>query len=127
MMKRILWIDDDEVLNMIFKQIMQNYYNHIQYSSFTEGTVALDYLEKSQINREFPDIIFVDLKMPEIDGFEFLEKYSDKFYSNFPETKIYVLTSSIRTSEIEQANSYKCVEDCITKPISIEKLGELLQ
>lgn len=125
-MKKILWLDDDEILNMIFNQVMKNYYDQIQYSSFTEGSSALKYLEECHDKSDFPDILFIDLKMPEMDGFEFLDHYCKNFYEKNPETKIYVLTSSIRVSELDQAKSYPCVADCLTKPISIEKLGELI-
>ncbi len=75
----------------------------------------------------FPDLIIVDVKMPEMDGFEFLEKYEGKFYNEFKDTKIAVVTSSHREYDKMKAAQYPSVNLFINKPLDEVKLNYLFK
>lgn len=124
-MKKILWIDNDELFNKLLGHTLNSRFKEVQYTNFTDGNKALVHLNLCLKNKVFPNLIFVDLNMPGMGGIEFLEIY-DKHYRNMAETRVFVLTSSVRQSELSYAKSIPCVEDCLTKPLTSAKLNELL-
>lgn len=121
---RVLIIDDDELGNFLVGSILSSHDFIEHFHIETNGYIALEYLEKAERSATFPHIIFVDLKMPEIDGFEFIELYEESFYPKFRGTKVMVLTSSIREKEKRQALEFPSVVDFISKPLSDELLHE---
>src|SRR5690349_3883652 len=98
----VLLIDDDSIFNMISKKIIQIAKFAPKVESYLDATAALDEL-KQLINSdpdEFPDVIFLDINMPEMDGWGFLDEFK-----KFPEfilkkCKIFMLTSSIDDHDI---------------------------
>ncbi len=126
--KHILLIDDDAVSNMINTKIIKKNFD-FTVNAFTNAKVALDQLMHwtKSANGESPQIIFLDINMPLMDGWEFLEEYQ-----KFPESllsicKVYMLTSSIDLDDIEKAKTYPLVSDFISKPLTSEKLRNLIQ
>src|SRR6185295_17510751 len=93
----VLLIDDDSIFNMISTKIIQVAKFAPKVNSYLDGTAALEELKhiiKTNPN-EFPDVIFLDINMPEMDGWEFLDEFK-----KFPEfilkkCKVFMLTSSI--------------------------------
>ncbi|WP_047246908.1 response regulator [Maribacter thermophilus] len=122
--KRVLLIDDSEIDNYINKAVLSKSELVSDIITKTSGADALKYLENANEN-SFPDIIFLDIRMPGMDGFEFMEHYI-KLPENLTEQcKVFVLSSSIDPIDIERSNSYKEIEKHLTKPLahhSIEKL-----
>lgn len=87
---------------------------------------ALEYINNT-INTQSttPDIIFLDIKMPKIDGFGFLERY-EKFPSTITSLcRVYMLSSSIDPDDINKAMKSKHVYDFIEKPLTKEKIEKL--
>ncbi len=121
---KILIVDDDELGNFLVATMLESYSFIESYHIEINGYKALDYLENAIRESHFPDVIFVDLKMPEIDGFEFIELYEQAFYDQFPATKVMVLTSSIREKEKREAMEFASVVDFISKPLSEKLLQE---
>lgn len=80
------------------------------------GQEALAIIEK---NGSCPDVIFVDVNMPVMDGFEFLQALKEKtpYYNT---AKVFVITSSLRDSDRETALSFACVKGYIEKPLNEE-------
>ena len=83
------------------------------------GLLAVHYLEKS-----CPNLIILDLNMPVMDGFEFLD-YKDK-HNLCPNLPIIVLTSSGRPSDREKAIAHENVVDYLEKPMNYEKIQHML-
>jgi CheY-like chemotaxis protein len=119
-------LDDDEVLKLIADQIFSPLAEYIEsYCFFTDGHSALSYLDTCD-DLTFPDLLLVDMKMPVMDGFEFLGHYCKKFHSKHPHVQVHVLTSSVRNADMEKIKSISCVRGYVVKPLSQDKLIELL-
>lgn len=125
--RNILWLDDDEVLKLIADQLLAPYNDLIsKYCYFSDGYQALAYLKDSDETNEFPDLLLIDLKMPEMDGIEFLSKYALSYAKKYPHSEVYVLTSSARSADIEKATTFEFVNGYIIKPLTEERLVDLL-
>ncbi|MEW7277193.1 response regulator [Aquimarina sp. 2201CG1-2-11] len=118
-------IDDDPIFVFGIKKVMEliNFSDSIMV--FKNGQEALDNLKPIILSKEeLPDIILLDLNMPVLDGWQFLDEFI-----KIPCEKIiiiYVVSSSIDPEDILRAKSYQGVSDYIVKPITIERLKEVL-
>ena len=86
------------------------------------GKTALDYLTN---NEEWPEVILLDINMPVMDGFQFLEEYQ-KLDKNGKSTKIFILTSSSRDEDRRKSLSSGAVEDYFDKPLNDSHLEIIL-
>jgi CheY-like chemotaxis protein len=115
----VIWfIDDDELWNMLNKKLVAINLN-MEAKSFLNAKKAVELLESIT---EYPDVIFLDLMMPEMTGFEFLDALRDKGI-NVP---VVVLSSSIQDSDIDKSLTYENVVTYLTKPLKKENLLSLL-
>jgi CheY-like chemotaxis protein len=123
-MDLLLCIDDDPITIMLSKMVMTRaaYANEIVTAQ--NGEEALVYLDRlMNENSPIPDLIFLDLNMPIMGGWEFLDAFSDeKYRSYFAKSKVIVLSSTIDPRDIEKSKSYEMVLDFMSKPISKELL-----
>lgn len=118
---KVLLIDDDEIVNSINKVILQHAKFADSVVAKTYAGDAIDYLKKSSQDQELPDVIFLDVNMPEMDGWDFIEEY-EKAGINGEKTKIVMLTSSINPRDEQRANAARQVTAFISKPLSPELL-----
>ena len=117
-------IDDDDINDFILKRQIKVNNLPLDYKSSNSAESALEYLKKIPID-EYPSAIFLDIHMPLMNGFEFLEIYEKDLYSDHVDTELYMVSSSLRESEINKSKSYKCVKDFISKPVDVEVLKKL--
>jgi two-component SAPR family response regulator len=110
-------VDDDIINNKICEVIIKKNMPNSQIISFTEAYRALDYLVDT--NNHVPDIIFLDINMPEIDGWEFLNRYEK--ISN-QKTKLIMLSSSTNEDDMNNTQKYSLVKGFIQKPLTMQKL-----
>ncbi|MGX7686735.1 response regulator [Flectobacillus sp. BAB-3569] len=127
MFKKILCVDDDPITLMILKMAMKK----CDFSSIVEtvadGTEAVSYYEGLQQNPSIdaPELIFLDLNMPQMGGWAFLDIFRQRFQNNFPETKVIILSSSIDPEDIRKSQVVPCVKEFISKPINTTTLLRL--
>ncbi len=121
----ILLVDDDPDDNHYHQIIINkmNIVNHIDI--VTNGIEALAYLKKE--NQIPPDLIFLDLNMPKMNGWEFLEQYKHLETAQKAKALIVILTTSSNPDHIKRAKEIQEVTGFETKPLSKEILTEILE
>ena len=112
MFKKILLVDDDESCNFLSETILQDMDAAKEIEVAEDGLVACSLMEKGTC----PDIIFLDIRMPRMDGFDFLEKLNKMKVCD--SSKIFMLTSSPRQEDREKAFQYKNVLEYLEKPLT---------
>lgn len=124
--KHILLIDDNEMDNHITNYILSKNGFLEKISICYSAIDALELLEEMQVNNEaFPEIIFLDIRMPSMDGFEFLGVFSQLPESIISQTSIYILSSSDEYNDKQRAAQFPMVKKFLTKPFSQQLLNEI--
>lgn len=120
-------VDDDEVYIMGIKRLIRrtNIIDGIQF--FENGKLAIESLLKTKDDIEaLPTVILLDINMPIMDGWEFLEKYKtirDELAKNIT---IYMVSSSINPRDIGRAKNYENVMEYLEKPITLEEIQKMI-
>jgi two-component system, CitB family, response regulator MalR len=128
MLDHILIIDDDQI-NNLFSQIILEDANACGLVSICHSvTEAMDFLRTVSINDDspFPDLILLDISMPSLDGFDFLDRYHLSGYHEKYKTMISMFTSSHDSEHVEKSKQYNSVIGFINKPLSINSLNNIL-
>lgn len=122
----LLVIDDDDINIFIIKKIVEKTGYAVNMVSKSNGQIAADYLrEISDDEAIFPHLILIDINMPILNGWEFLEAYEKLGINRQPH--MYMLSSSVYENDIEKAKTYKSIKGFISKPLTIDRLAELLR
>ena len=127
MLDTILFIDDDTITLMLCKMVISKSLFSKEIVTAKNGEEALQYfnrLKQANTNPHLskPQLIFLDLNMPVMSGWEFLDSFSTPEYSEFNNTKVIILSSTIDPEDLEKSNKYPMVIDFLSKPISKEML-----
>jgi len=113
---KILLVDDDATANYLSKELLESL------NAAKEIEVAENCLRALELIRQADcaDVIFLDIRMPGIDGFDFLERLKSIALSK--KVKVIMLTSSLRPEDKLRAFSYKSVIEYLEKPLTPEKV-----
>ncbi|SHM69804.1 Response regulator receiver domain-containing protein [Chitinophaga jiangningensis] len=122
----IFIVDDDPIHQQIAKIMIERQGISSNIRVFSDAQEVLDYFrENTNVAAALPDLILLDLNMPVMDGWEFLDEYAT-FQAELPKSiKIFVLTSSIDEKDKERVRSYAFVSGYLTKPLSKEIISHL--
>jgi CheY-like chemotaxis protein len=122
----LLVIDDDDINIFIIKKIVAKTGYDVEMVAKNNGQLAIDYLATLEDGSEkFPHLMLIDINMPILNGWEFLEAYDQLRLKQKPD--MYMLSSSVYENDIEKAKTYQKIKGFISKPLSIERLSELLK
>ena len=125
--KNIFLVDDDEIFVYLTKKTIEETRLIDQIKTFGNGKDAIDYLEQIAGNKELlPEVIFLDLHMPVLDGWGFLEDYVRLNPKLGKKITLYIFTSSVSQQDIMRAHEISLVTDYIIKPMSKDKFTELI-
>ena len=122
--KTLFLIDDDALTNYIHRRVISSKYN-FNIVEFTDPAKALETLQAyTQADAEqLPEVIFVDINMPHMDGWDFLNEYEKLPDFVLEKCEVIVLSSTVNQREIERANTYRVVKGFISKPLSQDALA----
>lgn len=126
----ILLIDDDETTNYLNHRLLSRMNTAEDIRVVTNGEEALEYLEKAFAGVEGyprPDLIFVDIKMSVMDGFEFLEEYQKFNETDKNQTIMMMLTSSASFYDLEKLKQFPEVLKHYSKPLAEADVREIIE
>lgn len=118
----ILIVDDDNITNYVNTHIIKRLNCAEKILAFQKGKEALEYIKN---HTQEIELIFLDINMPGMDGWEFLEEYKNLNLEK--SIIIFMLTSSMNPSDKEKASGIEIVKGYITKPLQIDNLQEVLE
>lgn len=124
---KICLIDDDEIYIFLMKKSFVAMGVNNEVLSFLNGADALEELIKLKNNDEnLPSVIFLDINMPIMDGWEFLKEFR-RLHSNISQNiKVYIVSSSIANEDIEKSKTFPEIVDYLTKPVELETLASII-
>jgi CheY-like chemotaxis protein len=133
MIKKVLCIDDDQITLVLCDMVIKKARFAEEVITAGNGKEGLtwfsNYLQKNKgkVKEEAPKLIFLDLNMPVMNGWDFLEDYLMKYADRLPDIKVVILSSTVNPEDFSRANRYDIVIDFINKPLTTEGLMELMQ
>lgn len=119
--KTCLLIDDNYIDNFITRRILESSHFAEQIIVRQSPAEAIESLREGSIK---PDVIFLDIRMPVMNGFEFLREY-DALLINKNDTKIFMLSSSLDPMDMKQSLGNKYITQFIHKPLTLKALEEI--
>lgn len=122
---KVLIIDDDPIHNMVSSKLIEKAGFADKTDKVLSGKLALEYLNRNAKENTLPELIFLDINMPLMDGWEFLEHFNEIRNGFGKDIHVLMLTSSISPGDIEKSKEHPLVFEFVTKPLSIDKLNDI--
>ncbi|WP_207423986.1 response regulator [Desertivirga brevis] len=123
--KTVLLIDDSYIDNLINRKILESSQFADEIVVMDSPVKAIEYLDKCYDEHMMPEIIFLDIRMPEMNGFEFLQKIKQIGGVNSADIKIYVLSSSLDPNDLKKIETNNLITKFIGKPLTVRALEDI--
>lgn len=125
--RNLMLVDDDEIYLFLAKKAVKDANITQNILEFHNGKDAISFLSSNaNATDTLPELIFLDLAMPVMDGWGFLEEYAAIKHNLSKQIVIYVVSSSISPDDIERAKNFSSVTDYIIKPITKDVYIEIV-
>lgn len=124
MTNKTIWIvDDDPIYQIIVSKIINRSAMFSKIIPFKNGKEALDQLQEVINNNEaIPDIILLDINMPIMDGWEFMEELNNLKPKSLDKIRIYIVSSSIAIEDKTKSKKFKTILGYISKPVTVNDI-----
>lgn len=122
----VLLIDDDELVNILNTILLRKSGITDNVMAVNSGDKALETLAQYERENKWPSLIFVDINMPGISGWEFIEKFRDHFLPFKHQCTICMLSSSLDPHDQQKAEQSDLVDFYLSKPLTIESVQALV-
>ena len=116
---KIMLVDDDVTNNIITKKLLLKYDSSFIVQEYKSAADAISALKNNDFK---PNLIFLDVNMPDMNGWQFLDKFTTLRIS----VNIYMLTSSVDVLDIERAKTSPYLQGFISKPLTQMKIQQVL-
>ncbi|WKK76692.2 response regulator [Marivirga salinae] len=126
MEKELFIIDDDSIYRMIVSSMLEDILPELQITECDNGEIGLAKLkEVENSNKEI--IVLLDINMPILNGWEFLEEIKNQNYYKLSTLKIYLVSSSTDESDISKSKQFNYLSGFYHKPLEIDDLRKILE
>jgi response regulator of citrate/malate metabolism len=115
----VMLIDDSKIDNYINTKVLEMTGRASTIKAFDSASEAIEFLHYAKV---FPNFIFLDLYMPTMDGFDFLEEF-EKLKLDKKKTKVLLLSGAYDTPEVEKLKKYNWISGFLVKPLTYEALN----
>jgi CheY-like chemotaxis protein len=128
-MKTTLFVvDDDEMFQKIMRMTLLKYKSFDNIVHFRDSRSALQHLLEYKLNPgKLPEALFVDLSLPVLNGWAFLDELGKIYHSLSKKINVYIVTTSVNRFDRLKAESYDFVKEFISKPVYGDKLVAIHQ
>ena len=120
-LNRILLVDDDDTTNFLHQYLLKEMELAEHIDVALNGKEALDFIESYKLE-SLPDLVLLDINMPYMDGFEFLEKYQQLDNERKVGVTLMMLSTSVNPKDIEKSQHYSQPINFIDKPLTKDKI-----
>lgn len=124
--KNVYVVDDDQVTTFVTERLLRQFDKNCQITSFNDPQEALEALYKIKNNghKSLPEVVLLDINMPGLNGFEFLEKMKAEGLDK--DVQVVMYTSSDRSEDKNKSTAYNNVIGYMEKPFSAQVFGKIL-
>jgi CheY-like chemotaxis protein len=119
-----IWVvDDDAIYQIIVKKIIEKSAAFSSVSTFQDGDIAINSLKNTiEHNKALPDVILLDINMPQMDGWEFMKEMSLIKSQLQKKIAIYIVSSSIANEDKEKSKTFPDILGYLSKPVVLNDL-----
>lgn len=121
----IFLVDDDHIYQFTAKKTLESMGLTGQVSTFSDGEKAIEFIKGHISDPEaLPDVIFLDINMPVMDGWQFIEEFQK--LNPVKKIALYMVSSSVDESDMQRSKEYTVIDDYIIKPVGRSRFEQLL-
>lgn len=122
----LCFVDNDEVYLFLIRKMIERKYNGKKILEFYNGLEAIEFIKENVEEPQLlPDIIFLDINMPVMDGWEFIESFKRIKKEITKPITIYMVSSSVDDADIDRAKNIEEISEFVCKPMTIEKVNRI--
>lgn len=122
--KSVMLVDDNPMDNLVNRQLIESAGFAMKVNKYETARDTLEFLKKASAD-ELPEIIFLDIIMPGMDGFQFLEEFEKLGEGVTKKCRVILLSTSDSFKDLNRANKNRLVKKFLNKPLTIEMLSAI--